>query len=30
MDYEPFDELPGTRPWMRWDGDPKKLSVVLR
>ena len=30
MDYEPFDQLPGTRPWMRWDGDPKKLGRVLR
>ena len=30
MDYEPFDKLPGTRPWMRWNGDPKKLSEILR
>ena len=30
MDYEPFDKLPGTRPWMRWNGDPKELSEVLR
>lgn len=30
MDYEPFDELPGTRPWMRWNGDPAGLREVLR
>ena len=30
MDYEAFDDLPGTRPWMRWDGDRAKLGVLLR
>ncbi len=29
MDYEPFDQLPGTRPWMRWDGG-EVVSGVLR
>jgi 5-methylcytosine-specific restriction endonuclease McrA len=23
-------ELPGTKPWMVWDGDPLKLRAVLR
>lgn len=30
MDYEPFDELPGARPWMRWNGDPRELGRLLR
>ena len=32
MDYEAFDGLPGTRPWARWNGDPKSKAYteVLR
>ncbi len=30
MDYEPFDELPGVRPWKRWDGSVEGLREVLR
>ena len=30
MDYEPFDQLPGTRPWARWDGEPMGAEKVLR
>ena len=30
MDYEPFDSLPGTRPWQRWSGEPMGAEKVLR
>ena len=28
MDFSRFDELPGTRPWDRWDGDPKSKAYT--
>ena len=30
MDYEPFDQLPGVRPWARWNGEPMGAETVLR